>query len=548
MAMSERRRTVRQFLLPAFIVLGSILTAGAWVVSSPSGGGPDDVTHEASIWCPRLVNHSCPVLGYSNADPLQPNKPIVQIPKRIVQASCFAFKPSQSAACLYDVPADSVIGSADADSGRYPGVYYAVMHVFASSSPANLDRMVLMVRAANALIAALFFSALAWLLPWTMKRLLVYVMVGLSVPLVIYFLTSVNPTAWGIIGVVSAWFALTGLFATAAVGGVEPWRRRALAALAVAAAALAASARTDCAAFCFVVVLAVGAFHLPQLHPRRWRSLRLVWAAMIAVAVIGIVGTFSGSQTTGLMGLSGGTHANTGGHILLMYNIEHLPDLFQGFWNGALGWFDVPMLPITTGLVTLIGFGLIYLGLRRMSLPKAIAAGGVTLVMVVLALFTYQMGIDRVGQNVQPRYFAPLILVVVGILLSRRRHDGARPLSLTQTWVAYCCLVVAQSFALHEVIKRYVMGQDDMTQNLNRAVQWWRAWLPSPMVVWVLGSVGFAALALLLFIVRKARPVEPLAGPGLTSDEEATLRADPDTEAAELVTQSNAEAFAERSA
>jgi len=512
---SKIRRGVTRFLFPVLIVLGSVLAAGAWIVSSPSGGGPDDVMHNASIWCPSPAGKYCAIVGYSNNDPNQPNKPIVEVPARLVQAACFAYYPKISAACLNDVPLNGMTRSDDPDNGRYPGPYYRIMHVFASSSAVEFDRMVLLVRTANVLIAALFFIGVAWLLPWSMRRLLVYTMIGLSVPLVIYMLTSVNPTAWGITGVMTVWFALTGLFATAGDPSVPRWRRRALAGMAVAAAALAASARTDCAAFCFVAVLAVGAFHLPQLNPRRWRPHRLTWAAMIAVTIIGILGTFSGSQTSALgCGLSCGSHTNLITRALLFYNIEHLPALFQGFWTVALGWFDVPMLPITTSLVTLIGFGLFYLGFRRMSVPKAVAAGGVLLGLVVMSLYMLQIGGDKVGTNMQPRYLAPLILMIAAIMLSRRRCDGARRLSSAQTWAAYVCLVVAHSFALHSLIQRYTMGVDEMTQNLNRVIEWWRPGLPSPMAVWLLGSLGFAGLALLLFVVRRKNAERSPAGAG----------------------------------
>jgi len=503
---SERLRGLIRRLPPVLIVLGSLLTAFAWIVSSPVGGGPDEQVHIASIMCPTPIGKHCTIVGYSDADPLQPHKPVVELPARLLRAYCFAFSPNKSAACIDLVPADTMARTAAADNGRYPGIYYRIMHVFADPSPAAGERTALLVRSANALIAAIVFVGLALLLPWSMRRQLVYVLVGMSVPMLVYFLTSINPSAWGFIGVVTTWFALTGLFATAGDTETPPWRRRALAGVAVFATILSASARTDCAAFCFVVVLAVGAFHLPQLHPKRWRRLRLVWAAMIAVAIIGVVGTFSGTQTTGLMGLSGGTHVNVINRMLLIFNAQHISDLFQGYWAGALGWFDVPMKPITASTVTAIGFGLIFLGLRRMSWTKSIAAGGVMLVMLTLSLFTLQMGGDKVGSNMQTRYIAPLLLVFVAILLSGRYRAGTRPLSLAQTWTMFLLLVMAHAFALHSFIQRYTMGVDEMTQNLNRVVEWWRPWLPSPMAVWVLGSFGFAGLALLLFVVHKPEP------------------------------------------
>jgi len=487
-------------LLAVLVAFGGLLTAFAWIVSSPPGGSPDDILHQASIWCPEPVGSFCKIDSYQNVKG-EGTKPVVEVPAVIPQAGCFAFYPNQSAACLNDVSPGAMGTTYDVNIGRYPGVYYRIMHVFTSSTPTEVGAMDLMVRSANALIATLFFGVLAWLLPWSMRRLQVYVMLGFSVPLVIYFLTSINPTAWAIIGAPTAWFAMTGLFATRS-DGVAPWRRRALAALAVAASLLAASARTDAATYCFVAVLAVGAVHLPEMRPSQWRSKRLIWATMLAVSVVGIVGTFGGSQSTGLLGLDG----NTAGDLrLLVYNIIHLPDLITGFWSGQLGWLDVYMQPTTVMLSFAVGAGFMFSGLRRLSWMKALAAAGVTVLLVVVPLFTLQMSSYEVGNGVQPRYMAPMILMLAAILLSYRNKDGTRPISLIQTWVVYVFLVTAQSWALHELIRRYVSGDQGPALDLNKQIEWWRAGLPSPMVVWVIGSMGFALLALLFFVVRVRR-------------------------------------------
>jgi len=506
------RRTVRAILLGALVVVGGALTAGAWVVASPTGGSPDDVLHQTSILCPEPVGHFCTILGYVDDGKTQP---IVEVPARIEQTSCYAFQPATSAACLNEVPADAIGRSSMVNVGAYPGVYYRIMHVFASSDPSRLGAMDLMVRSANALIAALFFGVLGWLLPWSMKRLLVYVMLGFSVPLAVYFVTSINPTAWAIISVPAAWFAMTGLFATRS-GGVPRWRRIVLAAVAVAASLLAAAARADAATYCFVAVLAVGAAHLPEMRPSRWRSNRLIWLTMILVSVIGIVGTFGGYQSAGLVGMAG---SNPGDLRLLVYNIAEVPGLIAGFWTGQLGWLDAPMAPTTTVLSLAVGAGLLFGGLRRMSWTKAVAAAGVTILIVALPLFTLQMSSYTVGLGIQPRYLAPLILILAAVLISRRQKDGAPRLSLVQTALAWVFLVASQSWALHEIIRRYVSGVDGPALDLNKQVEWWRAGLPSPMAVWLIGSLGFACLALLFFIVRGRRSVGSRSSARDVSDE-----------------------------
>jgi len=493
-------RRLKGVLLAVIVLLGAALTAFAWIVSSPPGGSPDDILHQASIWCPEPVGSFCKIDSYQDVKG-EGTKPVVEVPAIITQAGCYAFHPDKSAGCLNDVPADATSVTYDVNIGRYPGVYYRIMHMFTSATPAEAGTMDVLVRSANALIAAVFFGLLGWLLPWSMKRLLVYVMLGFSVPLVIYFVTSINPTAWAIIGAPAAWFAMTGLFATGSDGS-PPWRRRALAGVAVAAALLAASARTDAATYCFVAVLAVGAMHLPQMRPSGWRQKRLIWVTMLVVSVIGIVGTFGGSQTTGLVGLDG----NTAGDLrLLIYNVTQLPSLLTGFWTGQLGWLDVYMQPTTTMLSFAVGVGLMFLGLRRMSWTKALAAGGVAFLLVAVPLFTLQMSSYEVGNGVQPRYLAPPMLMLAAILLSRRKQDGAPPITILQTWVLYGFLVVAQSWALHELIRRYVSGDQGPALDLNKQVEWWRAGLPSPMAVWAIGSLGFALLMLLFFAVRVRR-------------------------------------------
>ena len=498
MAIRRRVPRLRRLLLGVLIALGAIAMGFAWIVASPPGGGPDDDLHQTSIWCPKPGANGCQIVGYT--DTLgDAHHPIVEVPARIPQVKCFAFQSEQSAACLNDVPADAMAESSQVNTTRYPGEYYMVMHVFASSSPSELGAMDLMVRSANALIAALFFGMLAWLLPWSMRRLLTYVMVGFSVPLVIYMLTSINPSAWAIIGVISAWFALTGLFATKTIP-VAPWRRRVLAGVAVAAVCLAAMARTDAATYCFVAVLAVGAAHFQELRPSRWRANRLIWVTMVVVSVIGIVGTFGGSQTSGIVGLSG---SNPGGFGLLVTNVAQLPDLIAGFWTGNLGWFDVPLKPVTTLVSLAVGVGLLFGGLRRMHWTKGLAAGGVAVILAALPIFTLQMTGSVVGSSFQPRYLAPLMLMLAAIMISRARRDGAAAWSVTQTWVVYASLTLAHAVALRDIIRRYVVGTDGPQLNLNGVIEWWRAGLPSPLAVWAIGSVGFACLALLLFVVRR---------------------------------------------
>jgi hypothetical protein len=65
--------------------------------------------------------------------------------------------------------------------------------------------------------------------------------------------------------------------------------------------------------------------------------------------------------------------------------------------------------------------------------------------------------------------------------------------------VAYTALVIAQSLSLHVLIRRYVTGYEVSAVNLNNGVQWWRSNGFSPMTTWLIGTVGFAFVALAFF-------------------------------------------------
>jgi len=151
-----------------------------------------------------------------------------------------------------------------------------------------------------------------------------------------------------------------------------------------------------------------------------------------------------------------------------------------------------------------LSLALIFLGLRTMDWRKFLAFGGLAGAYVVLPLWILQQGGDIVGNNVQPRYFVPLIPLVVSAALWRPKEGGADSLSIAQTVIMYAGLVIAHTIALFTQIRRFVTGLDGTWLNLDYKAEWWHAG-PSPMLTWIMGSAGFAVLALLLFQVRRDR-------------------------------------------
>src|SRR5690606_6892977 len=91
-----------------------------------------------------------------------------------------------------------------------------------------------------------------------------------------------------------------------------------------------------------------------------------------------------------------------------------------------------------------------------------------------------------------------LIVLLAGLSLLPWRRVPFR-LSRVQAAVVVALLGGAHFLALHVNIRRYVTGAGEQSLDLAAGAEWWGTGLPlSPTVVWLIGSVAFAALAVVL--------------------------------------------------
>src|SRR5690606_23817685 len=97
------------------------------------------------------------------------------------------------------------------------------------------------------------------------------------------------------------------------------------------------------------------------------------------------------------------------------------------------------------------------LGLRRMSIRKAVVVGVTGLVLWLLPLYVLQQGGAIVGEQVQPRYLLPLIVLFGGLLAL-----GTPVVAWTrgQLLVVAGALATANLVALRVNILRYVRDAD----------------------------------------------------------------------------------------
>jgi Predicted membrane protein (DUF2142) len=351
---------------------------------------------------------------------------------------------------------------------------------------------VLLMRFANILIFLGITTALFLLLPRARRPALLGAWIITSVPLGLFLIASNNPSAWAIIGVGSAWIALLGYFET---GGR---RKYALGAVFAIAAIVAAGSRADAALYIVLSVVVVGILTFVKT-----RAYLLSWIVPFCISVISVL-FFALSRQSAVVasGLGSSADGATGASVnvpnLLAKNLMNVPSLWAGvFGTWGLGWLDT-VLPAVVPFGGIVAFiAVAFSGLANMTRRRLIALGLVALALWLIPTYVLVMGRNSVGENVQPRYLLPLIVVFGGLFLLTEGGMG-RDLSRLQLSVVGTLLAVAEAVALYTNMRRYITGTDSHGWNLDVNIEWW--WNPfvSPMFVWAVGSLAFAALLVVL--------------------------------------------------
>lgn len=473
----------------------AVIALLAWAVSSPVGSSPDDDFHLVSIWC------ASPASGEYCQQTGEDSERLV--PESLVEAPCFAFDAKKSASCQAGLSFTAVADtSTDRGNfvGGYPPVYYATMGLFAGN---DIVASAITMRVVNVLIFVGLATALFLLLPVARRPALIWSWVVTTVPLGLFVLASNNPSAWAITGVGMGWIALLGYFETTGL------RRIALGALFVLSAIMAAGSRSDAAIYTVLGIVAVGI--LSFARTKRW-----VLSAILPVVVAAFCITLFrlsrpvASLTQGLPGGGSDTAVEPTDLIgRFVYNILEGPSLWAGIFGDrwGLGWLDTSMPAIVWfgGLASFVAVGFMAAG--RLNWQKlAVLIGGVLVLWLMPTIVLISAG-DTVGENMQPRYLLPLIVMFTGVLLLSPR---ARPVRFTrvQVLLVASALSVTQLVALNLNLRRYITGFDDLGVNLDSGIEWWWDWAVSPMTVWIVGSVAFTALLFILLPRHSGVPRE----------------------------------------
>ena len=305
-----------------------------------------------------------------------------------------------------------------------------------------------------------------------------------TVPLGLFLIASNNPSSWAITGVGTAWLALYGYFESTA------HRRVLLGVLFGLSVVVAAGARADAAVYAGLATALVC-----FLRFQRTREFLVAAILPAAMTVVALALFLSASHALAAAEGLGDHTPPLEPFALIAYNLMNVPSLWAGvFGSWGLGWLDTEMPAVVAigALSVFVAVG--FAALRLSSWRKSISVAVVGLVLWLLPTYILVRGGDTVGANVQPRYLLPLIVLLAGLLLltvDRRTFSVSR----LQAIVVGLALGIAQSLALHVNIRRYVTGSDQPGANLDAGYEWWWSAFPlSPMAIWMLGTLAFAAL------------------------------------------------------
>lgn len=479
-------RSTRRLLLAILIPILAFLSLGAWAFSSPVGSSPDDDFHLAAIWC-GLGERSglCEDPGDGSMERL--------VPASLPTSPCYAFNPEQSGDCWVPETTGLIqVQRANID-GLYPPVFYAAMSVFAGD---DVQTSVIVMRLFNAAFAVGLLTAVFFALPRWIRPALIVSVAATSVPLGVFVLPSTNPSSWAVLSAAVVWISLYG--ATQATGR----RRILLSALALFGAVIGAGARADAAVYaCFAVVLAL-------ILGLRWRRDAVVPAVTGALIILtGAAFYLSAGQGGAVVtGMTEGNPPLSGGQLLS--NLLEIPSLWLGaFGAWHLGWLDTRLPSTVSVLVMAVAAGALFVGIRRVDLRRTLA-----LVLVLASLWLvpfvllYQSRVV-VGTIIQPRYLLPLLVIAVGVASLRR--DAERSWNGARLALAGAALTLAFTISLQFNIQRYTTGTDSSSLDPGAGAEWWWDAVASPAVVWVGGSLAFAAIFVLFALILPRAEKEP---------------------------------------
>ena len=299
-------------------------------------------------------------------------------------------------------------------------------------------------------------------------------------------------------GTALTWYGAIGLLTTEG-----RWPVLLSAALSLSGAILAIGARGDGAAFIGAAVLGAALWTIEQ---RRQLSWRIKAISAVVVTVLLYLAFRSGNSRAVIEGIEPAAESTLSAMDLLIHNILHLPRLILGVFGyssyltggynlGGLGWLDTPVPPLSAALM-IVALGMLVafaFGLR--DAVRSLAVFFFLALLVVGSLFSLSQSRHYVGAFIQPRYFLPLVFLVIAAMVTPRGKRMVKEVSRLQRLFLGAVLTIAHSAALYLCLVRYVIGYGSYPLVISVSdSRWWWDWMIPPTFVWLFGSLAFGVL------------------------------------------------------
>ncbi|GAB3616046.1 hypothetical protein GCM10027416_06030 [Okibacterium endophyticum] len=246
----------------------------------------------------------------------------------------------------------------------------------------------------------------------------------------------------------------------------------------------------------YIGLSVVGAVILTMKRDRRYVL------SLAVPAIIGIIALFfflrSGQANAAVEGLPNANAEAISTPVLAIISFINIPDLWAGiFGKWGLGWLDTQLPSAVWVIGSAIFAAVVFLGLSAVNRRKVISFVLIFVCCWAIPTVLQTKSGAFVGEHVQPRYILPLLTLLAGFALLSNSSDRIRFTRVQRTAIALG-LTFANSLALHTNIRRYTTGTDILTFNLDSHIEWWWTVAPSPMTIWILGTIAFGAVMLLL--------------------------------------------------
>ena len=474
-------KAIQQRAWAIIALVAAFVALGAWALSSPIGSSPDDDYHNASIWCGQGFRDGLCEEGSEDGA-------VVVATTLIANSACFAFHPELSGACPRSSEPIETFRS-NADRG-YPPVFYWSMSWFASE---NLDASIITMRLVNGALAITLLALTLAVLPREQRQAPLGAIVATAMPLGIFVLSSVNPSSWTYVSLVTFFASFVGFLREE-----TPAQRWKLFSLASISMLMGAGTRADAGVF---IVLAIAlAWVLAFARTRvTWQNI----GASVIFATLSYL-FYRGAGQAGYWG-SGSEGSGISSLGELAANLVNLPLLWAGvFGTSGLGWLDTEM-PSSVWVVGLSLFtALLFASVSKITRWHGVAILGAFGAVVAVPMYMLTINDTAVGASVQPRYIMSLMALLVAVALYRFIPQSGVQLSRAQLMLIGIGLTIANLVALHTNTLRYVSGTEVRSVNLDENIDWWWANLPiSPSGVWLIGSAAFAVVMVALWKLKE---------------------------------------------